>query len=139
MTLEPEAERICPLTAQDLERLAQDRHFLAAAANFMDQKFTGSLEQLQQLHDQGPFTEAPENEAVALGTGLGDLLASELGLEWVRVSDELGVDLALRWPGTSVVLFPRDMVLKRDRLDFVPFFEELCREVRRLIQSGEAV
>lgn len=119
--------------------LARDRHFLAAAANFVQQPYTGSLAQLQALRDGGPFTDNPENEAVALGTGLGDLLARELGLEWVRVTDEYGVDLALRWPETSVVLFPRDMILKRDQLEFAPLFEGLCREVRRLVESGEAV
>ena len=115
--------------------LSQDRHYLAAVANFLEQPYSGDLQQLQAIHDGGPFTEAPENEAVAVGTGLGDLLAGELGMTWVRVTDELGVDLALRYPETQVLLFPRSMLLKRmgERVELEPFFARLCAEVRRLV------
>jgi len=48
-----------------------------------------------------------------LGITFGDALAQKHSLEWVMVEDEYGRDPAIRYPGTTVILFPLTMISKR--------------------------
>ena len=77
---------------------------------------------------------------MALGTALGDLIAHELEMSWVRFSDEEGVDLAIRFKETSIVVFPRSMILKRLERDEGPdipyLYGQVCAEVRRMLSEG---
>ncbi|MBS0471437.1 MAG: DUF3806 domain-containing protein [Proteobacteria bacterium] len=75
----------------------------------------------------------------ALGIALGDAFSQELGLEWVTVSDEHGTDPALRYSGTSIVVFPLTMISKRiengESVDVIRLFFEFCAVIRERIDA----
>jgi hypothetical protein len=52
-------------------------------------------------------------ELAGLGTAFGDVLAKEIGLNWVLVTDQYGSDHALQFGDVHVLVFPRSMFLKR--------------------------
>jgi hypothetical protein len=95
---------------------------------------------LQELLEGGPYSENAAQEVVAFGTVLGDIIGETLGMSWVRFTDEDGTDLALRYAQTSIVVFPRSMILKRlernEDPDLVYLFERVCEDVRRLVSEG---
>jgi hypothetical protein len=135
-----------PLTTEDLALLNSDREFVPAVLEeyHPQQSLRGTREDLpilQLVLDGGPYSDDPEGELVALGATLGDLLALELGMSWVRVSDDEGEELALKFEDTSIVAFPRDMIIKRvergeEEIDLTFMFAELAREIRHMISSG---
>jgi hypothetical protein len=67
------------------------------------------LPKLQQLL----LTSQERGSLIGLGTAFGDVLASELGLSWVLVTDDHGSDHALQAKPHQVFVFPRGMFLKR--------------------------
>jgi len=48
-----------------------------------------------------------------LGVVLGQVFARQTPLKWVTVEDQFGRDLALQYPGTTVIVFPLTMISKR--------------------------
>jgi hypothetical protein len=65
----------------------------------------------------------------SLGIVFGRVLANEIGLEWVMVSDEYGCDPALRYPSSTTLLFPLTMISKRiergERPDVQGLFDQI--------------
>ncbi len=71
------------------------------------------LDLLQKLLDQR-LVRADETEILqSMGVVLGDLLAAELGMQWVVYEDQLGRSRALQMPGTDYHLFPITMISRR--------------------------
>jgi hypothetical protein len=138
---------ISTLTPADSAELDADREFVPAVleACFPNQHLLGTvadLEVLQQVLDGGPYTDSPEGELVALGTALGDLLGEALDMKWVAFSDEHGRDLALRYGETSILIFPRDLIIKRaeqgeEEIEIKEIFEGVITAIRQLIDSGD--
>ena len=144
--MDPESMRFEPLGPDDNQVLATDREFVPAVAeaHFAECALTGTaadLPLMQRIFENGPYTDDAVAEVVALGTALGDVIAHTLGMDWVRYSDDDGVDLALRYRNTSIVVFPRSMILKRLERDEEPdiphLHDEVCSHVREMISSGE--
>jgi hypothetical protein len=52
---------------------------------------------LQRLIDDRAFSKTQTYELQSLGIAFGDVLASELRLQWVMVTDEYGTDPTLRF------------------------------------------
>lgn len=71
------------------------------------------LPTLQTLLDNGPYSTNASAELVTFGTVFGDVLAHEIGLHWVVLTDEFGTDFALQFKDDSIFVFPRDMIVKR--------------------------
>lgn len=71
------------------------------------------LRVLQELLDRRVLDKAGTYELQALGVVLGDVMAQQLGLSWVRVEDEFGKSRALRLEGTETLIFPVTMISKR--------------------------
>ena len=74
----------------------------------------------------------------SLGIALGDVLAQEMGLNWVIVDDEFGRDPALQLPNSTIVVFPLTAVSKRiergekvDARDLLEGFKQTIDEKRR--------
>lgn len=135
-----------PLTDDDNADLEADREFLAVVLErvYPDLRLIGTsedVEVLQHVLDGAPYSDQHEAELVALGTCLGDLLAISLELEWCRCDDEYGIDLGLRYQQTSLIVFPRDMIVKRverdEQVDLQMLYDGSIQEVQRLIESGE--
>jgi hypothetical protein len=134
------------LTAEDQAALDSDREFAPAVlkARFAGTRLTGApsdVETLQRILDGGPHSESPADELVALGTSLGDLLGQAIGMQWVRFTDEHGTDLGLRYAKSTIVIFPRDMIVKRvedgEEVDLQHLYDGVVEKVQEMIASGE--
>ena len=71
------------------------------------------LRVLQELLDRRVLEKSQTYELQALGVVLGDVMAGQLGLAWVRVEDEFGKSRALRLDETETLIFPVTMISKR--------------------------
>ena len=76
---------------------------------------TEDLALLQRLLDDGVYGVNHTYELQSLGVVLGQVLADEVSakLSWVTVTDEWGVDPALRYGTTTLLVFPLTMISKR--------------------------
>lgn len=74
----------------------------------------------------------------SLGLAFGNVLANELGLDWVIVEDEYGSDPALRHPETDALLHPLTMISGQledsERVDL----QELVRRYRSEVAAPAA-
>jgi hypothetical protein len=112
---EPE---ISELTYLDRGFMQQQRELINdIAATNLGRQFSGEkirdLDLLQTLLDRGLVKPDQTRELQAMGLILGDLLAADLGLNWVIYEDELGRSRALRYADTDNYLFPMTMIARR--------------------------
>lgn len=133
------------LSEADVAILASDRQFLPAVlqARFPGRLLQGSaldLPLMQQVLEGGPYTPDAISELIALGTALGDVLASSLGMTWVRHVCDDGEELALRYRDTDVVVYARTLLLDRlernEAINLELIHDEVCRDVRRTLSDG---
>ena len=119
------------LTPQDKARLDQQRAVVAAAAK---QRYgtptlsrtKNDLSILQRLIDDKVFTKSQTYELQSLGVVFGDVLASEVDLRWVMITDEYGTDPTLRFKNTSININALTMLSKRvEREEHVDVFSLL--------------
>ena len=95
------------LSHGDSERLDQQRALVAAA---VQRRYgTAALSRtkrdlpiLQRLIDDKVFKKSQTYELQSLGVVFGDVLARELPLRWVMITDEYGTDPTLRFKNTSI-------------------------------------
>jgi len=76
-------------------------------------KTTSDLQFLQRLLDDHAFSKTQTYELQSLGVAFGDVLASELGLRWMLITDEYGTDPTLRFGNTTIQINALTMVSKR--------------------------
>ncbi|MDR2705137.1 MAG: DUF3806 domain-containing protein [Planctomycetaceae bacterium] len=100
----------------------------------------GKLYLLQGILD-GNFINKDETVKLqSLGITFGDALSQKLGLEWVEVEDEYGIDPGLRYKKTSILLFPLTMISKRiendEQINIKDLFEGICKMVNDVIPSA---
>lgn len=106
------------LSAEDAAGLDSDRTWVAELLKRFDGDFrlVGSREDIPTLHSllaHGPYSDDAVKELQVFGTVFGDILAREIGLSWVVVTDEHGTDVALQLGEKQIYVFPRDMIIKR--------------------------
>jgi len=112
------APKFTELSREDSARLDQQRTVVAAAVNRRYgttalTKTKQDLPILQRLIDEGVFDKSQTYELQSLGVAFGDVLASELPLRWVIVTDEFGTDPTLRFKQTTVQINALTMISKR--------------------------
>ena len=106
------------LTQIDRQYMQQQRSLLneLAGRNF-GRHFTGKrdndLALLQRLLDEEVVRGDQTQELQGMGIVLGDLLAADLGLDWVVYEDRVGRSRALRYRQTDNFLFPTTMISRR--------------------------
>lgn len=110
------------LSHEDSERLDQQRALVAAAAKHKYgtarlSRTKRDLPILQRLIDDKVFKKSQTYELQSLGVVFGDVLASELPLRWVMITDEYGIDPTLRFKNTSVNINALTMISKRVERD----------------------
>jgi hypothetical protein len=106
------------LSQEDGTRLDRQRHVVAAIAKQRYgteglTKTKSDLPVLQRLLDDGAFSKAQTYELQSLGIVFGDVLATELPLRWMMVTDEIGSDLTLRYKNTTIQINAVTMISKR--------------------------
>lgn len=110
------------LSDDDIANLDKQRALVAAAAK---QRYGVSglvrtkadLPVLQRLIDDQAFTKTQTYELQSLGVALGDVMASELPLRWMIVTDEFGADPTLCFKDTTIQVNALTMISKRIERD----------------------
>jgi hypothetical protein len=115
-------------------------HFTPEARHKYEQ-LQEKLRLIQAILDAGWIAPRETNKLQCLGITLGDALAQELNLEWIMVEDEHGRDPALRWPGTTVIVFPLTMISKRieagEAVSVATLFERVVAGIRQMAQNRD--
>ncbi len=110
------------LTHNDRARLEEQRAVVVAAAKqrygtIALTKTKRDLPVLQKLIDERVFKKSQTYELQSLGVAFGDVLASELPLRWVMVTDEYGTDPTLRFKETTLQINALTIISKRVERD----------------------
>lgn len=122
LSMEPDEPRLSKPGYLDKEYMKAQR----ASINDLSQRHLGSsfsgqkqhdLRLLQQLLDQRLVTATQTRELQAMGLIMGDLLARELGMDWVIYEDKMGRSRALRYKDSNNFLFPMTMISRRVEVD----------------------
>lgn len=106
------------LSAEDAARLAKQR---ALISDTITRRYrTGHLTQaktdlpiIQKLIDDRAFDKSQTYELQSLGVVFGDVLAHELPLRWMMITDEFGTDPTLRLKNTNTNVNALTMISKR--------------------------
>jgi hypothetical protein len=135
---QPGMTKFTELSNEDRTRLDQQRAIVAAAANqrydtSVLTKTVKDLPVLQRLIDHKVFSKTQTYELQSLGIAFGDVLASELPLRWVMVTDEYGTDPTLRFKGTTVQINALTMISKRVEKDEKVNLSDLLRITREQV------
>jgi hypothetical protein len=132
----PGQQTITELDAATLAELDQQRAWVAERAEEAGVATTGDAAVRLQMIDAVLATGiGPDRtwELQALGVVLGDAIGQRLGVDWVLVEDEYGVDPALLAGVGPVLVFPRTMISKRiergESVRAIELFFTVCRGV----------
>lgn len=128
------------LSHQDSERLNQQRAIIAAVAKQRYGTATlGKTKQdlpiVQRLIDDKVFKKSQTHELQSLGVAFGDVLASELPLRWVMITDEYGTDPTLRFKKTRININALTMISKRVERESALIFPSYWN---RIVKRSEA-
>jgi hypothetical protein len=112
------ASKYSELSAGDVTRLDRQRDLVATLVKRRYgvsalSKTRADLAPLQRLLDDRVLAARQAYELQSLGVAFGDILADELGLRWVIVTDEYGRDPTLRYGQTTIQFNALTMISKR--------------------------
>jgi uncharacterized protein DUF3806 len=142
---QPAMTKFTELSETDRARLDQQRAIVLAAAK---QRYgtpvltrtAKDLPVLQHLIDDKVFSKMQTYELQSLGIAFGDVLASELPLRWVMVTDEYGTDPTLRFKDTTVQVNALTMISKRiekgEEVDLRELLRRTQEQLTRFSESG---
>jgi hypothetical protein len=138
----PAMPKFSELSHEDRTRLDQQRALVAAAAKQRYgtstlSKTAADLPVLQRLIDDKVFGKAQTYELQSLGITFGDVLASELPLRWVMVTDEYGTNPTLRFKSTTMQINALTMISKRIEKDEKVNLSELLRITREQLTRSK--
>jgi hypothetical protein len=134
-------KRIEPLGALEQRQMRQQR----AAVDELARRHVGlplttgksmdDLRVIQDVLDRSALSLDQTYELQALGVALGDVMAEQLGLEWVVVDDDLGRSRALRFGETENLIFPVTMISKRVERNVRFRVSELFEKARESVEE----
>jgi hypothetical protein len=138
----PPQPKFSEVSGDDAARLERQRGVVAAA---IKQRYgTPSLTKtkadlpiLQRLLDDKAFAKNQTYELQCLGVALGDILAAELPLRWVMVTDEYGTDPTLRFKDSTIQVNALTMISKRLERDEAVDVADLLRQTRASVAQME--
>ena len=130
------------LSRDEIARLDQQRSLIAAELNrrYGIVSLAGSdrdLAPLQRLLDDHVFTGSQTYELQCLGVAFGDVLASQLPLHWVIITDEYGSDPTLRLGDTSININALTMISKRVEKGEPVDLSKLLEQTRAAVSRAE--
>ncbi len=129
-----------PLTSQEHEHLGHQRAVVEELLRVKYNTYTlpklkADLPLLQQLINDRIFSPEQKYEWSCVGVIFGDIIANELGLNWIVQCDEYGIEPALNLENTSITLFPRTMILKRVEKSEYPDLQFLLGKLKESIDD----
>ncbi|HWO27924.1 MAG TPA: DUF3806 domain-containing protein [Candidatus Acidoferrum sp.] len=136
------APKFTELSRDDSARLEQQRAVVAVTAKqrYGTKALTGTksdLLVLQRLIDEKVFKKSQTYELQCLGVTFGDVLTSELPLQWVMVTDEYGTDPTLRFKKTTLQINALTMISKRVERDEAVSVQWLFDKTREQLAVNE--
>jgi len=144
--MDQDEQIISGLTGADVAALAQHRSLIESYLGNEEsrRKFeepVGKLGLLRALLENKVFSPEQTYELQSMGVVLGDVFAQDLGMEWIVVEDSFGRTLALRYPNTTIILYPITMISKRieagERVDVFDMYNSLAAEVDEILQDTD--
>jgi hypothetical protein len=138
------APKFSELSRDAAARLDEQRVLVAATAKqrYGTPRLTrtkADLPVLQRLIDDHAFGKTQTYELQSLGVVFGDVLASELSLRWVMVTDEFGTDPTLRFKETTVQVNALTMISKRvergEQVDVFKLLQTTREQLPRLAKQ----
>jgi Domain of unknown function (DUF3806) len=128
------------LSLQHAQRLEQQRAVIADATKIQYgttrlTKTKADLPVLQKLIDDKVFTKSQTYQLQCLGVAFGDVLASELPLRWVMITDEFGTDPTLRFKKTFWNINALTMLSKRIERDGPVNLSEMLNWTRQQVSN----
>jgi hypothetical protein len=142
----PVAQKITAPTVADLEELAAEESIALRLfqARYPDATLVHGeqdLRWLDQFVKEGGLRRDQTRELRCLGVALGNVFAAKTPLRWVAVEDEYGRELALQYPGTTVIVFPLTMISKRVEdgrdVDVVAIYKAVAAQVEKMKDDQE--
>ncbi|MGH9753143.1 MAG: DUF3806 domain-containing protein [Blastocatellia bacterium] len=139
-------QRISELTDEDTAAMAQQRSLIESYLGNEEsrQKYgkpVGKLGLLRALLENKVFSPEQTYELQSMGVVLGDAFARELGMEWIVVENSDGRTPALRYPNTTIIIYPITMISKRieagKEVDVFDIFNFLAAKVDELSQDPD--
>ena len=133
-------QEISQLLPPDFERLETQRaeikrHIVASDLGKFETT-QGKLAALRAVINASLYTPEQTFELQCMGVVLGDAFVQELGCDWAIVEDDYGRDPALKFEGTSILLFPLTMISKRiekgEDVDVFEVFNGVADRIRDL-------
>ena len=96
---------------------------------------------LQRLLDDRVFSKTQTYELQCLGVAFGDVLASELPLRWMMVTDSFGTDPTLRYKDSTIQVSSLTMISKRVEegrgANLSDLMEGVRSSLKKMIDSGQ--
>jgi hypothetical protein len=144
--MDQDEQHISELTNEDIEVLAQQRSLVESYLGDEEsrrkyQKPVGKLGLLRALLEKKVFSPEQTYELQSMGVVLGDAFAQELGMEWIVVEDSLDRTPALRYPNTTLILYPITMISKRveagEEVDVFDMFNFLAAKMDERSQDPD--
>jgi hypothetical protein len=139
-------ESIQPATDADRARIARHE---AVVLEMLQARYgrvqlcqaESDLELLQRLSDDGVIDSSQDAELESVGIVFGQVLAAGTPLQWITIERSGERRLALRYPNTTVIVFPGSMIAKRlnrgERLEFRSLYLGVVALVERLKNNPE--
>jgi hypothetical protein len=130
--------QIQSLTAIDRQYMGEQRKTVEGLANRLGRRVSGiatrDLNTLQEIIDRRWVDAEDVQTQQALGIVFGDLLAEELGFDWVIYRDKKGRSRALRFREEDIYVFPITLISRRlsagAALSVASLFEEQLQKQR---------
>ena len=134
-----EPPKISALGAIDREFMAQQRQRIDQLARFnlgkqINSEKANDLGILQTLLDRHLIKPEQTLESQAMGVIMGDLLAQELGMQWVTYEDRYGRSRALQLDRGENFLFPITMISRRAEVGARVNVEQVYEKAAAAIQ-----
>ena len=135
---------IKPLSHELSEELESKRSWVrnhyAENSNELYNTLDGKLNLLTTILKNNWIKKGETIKFQCLGITFGDALIQYIdGMKWVEYSDEHGIDPALQYENTSIIIFPQTMISKRieDNVEVnIPLLlEETSAEIYRIISD----
>ena len=138
-------QKISALTDADQQRLRDQREVVESylADDSSRQKYqtiAGKLGTIRAILQESSLKPSQTYELQCLGVVLGDAYVQDMKMEWIIVEEPHRRDPAIRFPGTSIVLFPLTMISKRvergETVDVFDLYNEIAAQVDQLRRQG---
>jgi hypothetical protein len=110
-------QQVRELSKEMIERLEKQRswvrdHFINDASQEYE-KFEEKIKLLDVILTSNWINNDETYKLQCLGITFGDALVQYLQFKWIEVEDDFGIDPAIKYGTTSLILFPLTMISKR--------------------------